>query len=140
MWGLWVVEAVLDDPERYVGEPKVEMSENDRQVFIALIMTESSFRQFAEDGSTLDSGIDCDGLAQICANPAIMDPALRWNPMENVYAGAKYFANLLDKWDGNYAMAIAEYKGAINTLPSGQTRPNPDHPVVSDLFDHLSLR
>lgn len=139
-YGLWVVEQVLDDPERWVQKEKVEMSENDQQVFIALILTESSFRQFAEDGSTIDSGIDCDGLAQLCNNPAVCNPDDRWNPFENVYCGARYFHELIEKWDGNYTMAVAEYKGAINTLPSGQTTPNPDHPAVSDLFTHLSLR
>jgi len=81
-FGLWVVEQVLDDSEKWVGEPTIEMSENDREVFIALILTESSFRQFDEDGSTLDSGIDCDGLAQLCNDPAVCSPEERWNPFE----------------------------------------------------------
>jgi len=139
-FGVGVVEQVLDDPERWVGEPTIEMSENDRQVFVALILTESSFRQFGEDGSTLDSGIDCDGLAQLCNDLTVCNPENRWNPFENVYCGARYFKELVEKWDGNYSLAVAEYKGAINTLPNGQTTPNPDHPAVRDLFAHLSLR
>lgn len=140
LFGLWVVEQVLEDPQKWVGKSKVRMSENDRQVFVALILTESSFLQFAEDGATLDSGIDCDGLAQLCNNPAVCNPNLRWNPFENAYCGAAYFKNLVEKWDGNYAKAIAEYKGAIKTLPNGRTIPNPDHPAVGMLFDFISVR
>ena len=138
-FGIWVVEQVLDDPERWVDREKVEMSDNDRQVFFALILTESSFIQFADDGSTLDSGIDCDGLAQLCNNPAVCDPEARWNPFENVYCGMRYFKELVEKWTGDYAMAIAEYKGAIEKR-NGKTVPIPDHPVVQELFDHLALR
>ena len=139
-FGIWVVEQVLDDPERWVEKEKVEMSDNDQQVFIALILTESSFRQFADDGSTLDSGIDCDGLAQLCNNPAVCPPDDRWNPFENVYCGMRYFKELVEKWSGDYGMAVAEYKGAINKRADGTTVPNPEHSVVQDLFDHLALR
>ena len=139
-FGLWVVAQVLDDPNRWVGKPLVEMSENDRQVFTALILTESSFQQFAQDGTTLDSGIDCDGLAQLCNDEAVCDPSVRWNPFENTYCGAVYFKELVEKWNGNYATAVAEYKGALDTLPNGQTVPNPKHEVVELLFDYLSLQ
>ena len=139
-WYKWLVEQVLDDPERWVQKDPLSFSENDRQLFISLILTESSFSQFDDDGSTLDSGIDCDGLAQICANPALMDPAMRWNPMENVYAGARYFEDLIEKWDGDYSMAVAEYKGALNKMPDGRTIPNPDHPAVQSVFANIRLR
>ena len=139
-FGLWVVAQVLDDPNRWVGKPLVEMSENDRQVFIALILTESSFQQFAQDGTTLDSGIDCDGLAQLCNDEAVCDPTVRWNPFENAYCGAAYFKELVEKWEGDYSSAIAEYKGAVDTLPDGRSVPNPKHEVVELLFDYLSLQ
>ena len=139
-WYEAVIERVLDDPERWVGKPSLDLSDNDQAIFLSLIMTESSFQQFDADGNTLDSGIDCDGLAQLCDNPAVCDPDLRWNPFENVYCGASYFKTLVTKWDGDYAMAVAEYKGALDTLPSGETAPNPDHPAVRSVFANVVLR
>lgn len=139
-WYKWMTEQVLKDPQRWVNKPYLELSDNDKAIFLSLVLTESSFVQFDETGTTIDSGIDCDGLAQLCDNPAVCDPDLRWNPMENVYCGARYFKSLVDKWNGDYAMAVAEYKGALNQLPSGETTPNPDHTAVRSVFANVTLR
>ena len=87
-WYLRMVEQVLDDPQKWVGKPELDFSENDRVLFLALILTESSFYQFDDQGRTLDSGIGCVGLAQLCKDPNVCDPLLRWNPLENIYCGA----------------------------------------------------
>jgi hypothetical protein len=117
----------------------LQLSPNDQEVFVALMLTESSLRPFDNEGEPVESSMGCLGLGQIC-NLSIMDPELRGDPEENAKAAATYFAELLKESDGDYSLAIAKYKGAFDTDgTTGQVIYNRSHDHVLSVFAFLRL-
>jgi soluble lytic murein transglycosylase-like protein len=92
-----------------------EKHELDADLIHAVIQTESEFNPRAE------SPVGAQGLMQLM--PALQqelgveDP---FDPRENIMAGAQYLKKLLDRHDGDVALALASY----NAGPANVTRYN----------------
>ncbi|MDP2671511.1 MAG: lytic transglycosylase domain-containing protein [bacterium] len=146
-----VITPVLDDFE----DP------NAAQVWLELLFTESSFyhwvprgtesadcsfiRESHENWEILNSGPVacgedlCVGLGQLSSFPEVCDPALRFDPFENVYCSARYFGELVDQYGGDFTKAVAKYKGAVNLTEYGTQIPDTQHPHVLMVFKQLTL-
>src|SRR5688572_13415046 len=110
---------VLDDGNREVVEDDAEFGREDLEPIIqeaaathgvdadlirAVIQTESQFNP------TAVSPVGAAGLMQLMPKTArslgLEDP---FNPRENVFTGVKYLSQLLDRYNGNTAIALAAY-------------------------------
>ncbi len=144
-WNVILVDMVLADPAPFVGrwipnpEP-IHLSENELAFVKAMALRESSLDHFDENGWAKDSGIDCDGILQICNDPNICPPDLRWIPTVNIYCGARYFRNLNEVYD-DFWMALAYYQGARKPDATGAlVLPDPDHPDIQLIAQYLRIR
>jgi len=144
-WNVILVDMVLADPAPFVGrwipnpEP-ISLSENELAFVKAMALRESSLVHFDEAGWAKDSGIDCDGILQICNDPNICPPDLRWIPTVNIYCGARYFRNLNLVYD-DFWMALAHYQGARKADETGAlTIPDPDNPDIQLIAQYLRIR
>ena len=99
-------EAALD--ERALLEPIIEEAAAahgvDSDLVRAVIQTESRFDPRAQ------SGVGAKGLMQLMPKTAkavgIEDP---FNPRENIFGGVKYLSQMLERYNGNTALALAAY-------------------------------
>lgn len=152
-----VILPILDDPS-FIGRAKIQIDENTRAVFLALLFTESSYLQWYPRGDETDcsflwqphdpseivtSGVVWEGtqfwgIGQV--GEGLCDP-LDWrDPWHNVYCAEDYFVRLVRIYDGDFTKAIAAYKGAADATPDGEVVVNPQHPHVRTLFeDYLTL-
>ena len=91
----------------------------DTYMTYAIIKAESNFKPDAESAS------EAIGLMQIM-EPTAMETAKKleldieeeylYNPELNIQIGLKYFADLLDKYDRNYSLAIIAYNAGIGNV------------------------
>ena len=76
----------------------------DEELIHAIVKQESCFNEGAH------SRVGAIGLMQLMPQTAlglrINDP---WNPEHNIQGGVKYIAEMLERFDGNYKLAIAAY-------------------------------
>ena len=76
----------------------------DEELIHAIVRQESCFNEGAH------SRVGAIGLMQLMPQTAlglrINDP---WNPEHNIQGGIKYIAEMLERFDGNYKLAIAAY-------------------------------
>jgi soluble lytic murein transglycosylase-like protein len=81
-----------------------DQHELDTNLLKAVIATESGGNAAAA------SNKDAKGLMQLIDSTAA-DMGVKdvWNPRENILGGAKYLRQLLDRFDGNLALALASY-------------------------------
>lgn len=100
--------------EKYAEEYKI-----DKYMVYAIIKAESNFNKDAESSS------DAVGLMQIMENTAIetankMDLNVTkedlYNPELNIQIGLKYFADLVEKYNKNYSLAIIAYNAGIGNV------------------------
>lgn len=144
-WYKLLGELVVKDPQRWVGEwipnPNLsDMTDNDEQVWIGLLVREDSLLQYDNTGETAqpqEENNDCRGLGQICPNPDICPVKLRWIPPVNLYCSARYFEDLVHKYNGGYDMAVAEYEGARKRDANGQLTaiPDPTNPDIQKIWE-----
>jgi transglycosylase-like protein with SLT domain len=94
--------------EREMLEPIIEEAAAahgvDSDLVRAVIQTESRFNPRAQ------SGVGAKGLMQLMPKTAkavgIEDP---FNPRENIFGGVKYLSQMMARYDGNTALALAAY-------------------------------
>ena len=82
-----------------------------KQLLVAVTKAESDF--------TPDATSYCDarGLMQIMPSAAeFLGVEDRYDPMQNIFGGAKYYSYLLDRYDGNIDLAIAGYGAGIGNV------------------------
>ncbi len=82
-----------------------------KQLLVAVTKAESDF--------TPDATSYCDarGLMQIMPSAAdFLGVEDRYDPMQNIFGGAKYYSYLLDRYDGNLDLAIAGYGAGIGNV------------------------
>ena len=82
-----------------------------KQLLVAVTKAESDF--------TVDATSYCDarGLMQIMPSAAeFLGVEDRYDPMQNIFGGAKYYSYLLDRYDGNLDLAIAGYGAGIGNV------------------------
>ena len=100
--------------EKYADEYKI-----DKYMVYALIKAESNFNKNAKSSS------DAVGLMQIMENTAIetankmnlnVTEKDLYNPELNIQIGLKYFADLVEKYDENYSLAIIAYNAGIGNV------------------------
>ena len=100
--------------EKYAEEYNI-----DKYLVYAIIKAESNFK---EDAKSVSNAV---GLMQIMEATAIetankMDLNIvesdLYNPELNIRLGIKYFANLLDKYNNNYNLAIIAYNAGIGNV------------------------
>jgi hypothetical protein len=90
----------------------------------AVVLTESAFNPFAV------SRVGAQGLMQLMpATANRMGVTDSLDPRQNVFAGTKYLSQLLDRFDGNVALALAGYNAGPAKVaryhgipPFGETR------------------
>lgn len=100
------VEEEID--EREALEPIIQEAASlhgvDPDLVKAIIQTESRFNPRAT------SGVGAQGLMQLMPNTAkavgIEDP---FDPRQNIFGGVKYLRQMLERYDGNTALALAAY-------------------------------
>jgi hypothetical protein len=100
-------EAEAVDP-REMLDPIIEEAANahgvDADLVRAVIQTESRFDPRAQ------SGVGAQGLMQLMPKTAkavgIEDP---FDPRQNIFGGVKYLSQLMDRYNGNTALALAAY-------------------------------
>lgn len=82
-----------------------------KQLLVAVTKAESDF--------TPDATSYCDarGLMQIMPSAAeFLGVEDRYDPMQNIFGGAKYYSYLLDRYDGDIDLAIAGYGAGIGNV------------------------
>lgn len=82
-----------------------------KQLLVAVTKAESDF--------TPDATSYCDarGLMQIMPSAAkFLGVEDRYDPMQNIFGGAKYYSYLLDKYNGDIDLAIAGYGAGIGNV------------------------
>ncbi len=97
------LEEIIDMASEKYNVPK--------QLLTAVIKAESDF--------TPDATSYCDarGLMQIMPSAAeFLGVEDRYDPMQNVFGGAKYYSYLLDRYDGDLDLAIAGYGAGIGNV------------------------
>jgi hypothetical protein len=152
-----VILPILDNPQPIIGRGKLEVDENTRTVFLALLFTESGYQQWYPRGDETDcsflwephdpseiqtsgvvwNGTQFWGIGQVGEH--LCDPLDWHDPWQNTYCSWDYFVWLVREYDGDFTKAVAAYKGAVNEAPNGEMVVNTQHPHVLMLFDHLTL-
>lgn len=82
-----------------------------KQLLVAVTKAESDF--------TPDATSYCDarGLMQIMPSAAeFLGVEDRYDPMQNIFGGAKYYSYLLDRYDGDLDLAIAGYGAGVGNV------------------------
>ena len=82
-----------------------------KQLLVAVTKAESDF--------TPDATSYCDarGLMQIMPSAAeFLGVEDRYDPMQNIFGGAKYYSYLLNKYNGDLDLAIAGYGAGIGNV------------------------
>ncbi len=97
-----------------------EINEIDPMWIYAIIKVESNFDADATSGS------GAKGLMQLMDNTAAdlakelnikdFESTMLYNPEINIMLGTRYFNQLINKYDGNYYLAIAAYNGGIGNV------------------------
>ena len=97
-----------------------EMNDIDPMWIYAIIKVESNFDKNATSGS------GAKGLMQLMDSTAIeiskhinlenFESDMLYDPEINIMLGTRYFVELLDRYDGNYYLAIAAYNGGIGNV------------------------
>lgn len=98
-----------------IDRPALDLDDNEIVLWQALFCTEVSCNPWDEHGNAKVSSAGCVGASQIC-NMSICGGVTerdRRNPEMSMYLGACYFAELIERYDGDYTLAIAAYKGAL---------------------------
>jgi len=101
-------DAAVEIDEREALEPIIQEAASlhgvDPDLVKAIIQTESRFNPRAT------SGVGAQGLMQLMPNTAkavgIEDP---FDPRQNIFGGVKYLSQMLERYDGNTALALAAY-------------------------------
>jgi soluble lytic murein transglycosylase-like protein len=118
---------VTDDPQRAFDgfiEEAAALYGVSSDLVRAVIQTESGFDPQAV------SGVGAKGLMQIMPRTAralgVKDP---FDPRDNIFGGVKYLSMLLEKYNGNVALALASYNAGPGNVrkhggipPFGETR------------------
>jgi hypothetical protein len=112
-----------------VDQPPIPFTDDERNVFIALLYTESNLRPYNEAGDLLTSEAGCKGIAQLCGHLLTFETAD--NQMWAIYVAADYFKDLLNQSNGDYLMALKSYKGSTDDSTTYQ---------ADRTFDYLRLR
>jgi hypothetical protein len=98
-----------------VDRPALTLDGNGIALWQALFCTEVSCQPWDEYGNAKVSSAGCVGASQIC-NMTICGGVTerdRRNPEMSLYLGACYLQELIERYDGDYRMAVAAYKGAL---------------------------
>ena len=84
-------------------------------LFERQIQQESGFDPNAK-GPVLRSGEYALGLAQLLPGTALDMGVMRIDPIDNLRGGAKYLRMLLDKYNGDYRLALAAYNAGMGNV------------------------
>jgi hypothetical protein len=82
----------------------------DPDMFVRQIQQESGFDPNAK------SSAGALGLAQLMPGTALDMGVLRIDPMQNLEGGAKYMRMLLDRYNGDYRLALAAYNAGMGSV------------------------
>lgn len=94
---------------QYLAESAAHYHKVDPLLLRAVIHQESRSNHYAKDGAVITSRKGAKGLTQLMPSTAWelqVDPL---DPWANVYGGAKYLRQMLDKYNNNLPLALAAY-------------------------------
>lgn len=97
-----------------LDEPAIEFTDNEAAMFVVLGYTESNLNPYDEFGNhkwshDKDGNPVAVGIYQLAGG--LITPETRDNDEANIYAGAKYWRELLDEHDGDMTASLEAYKG-----------------------------
>lgn len=122
LWGIKEVALKINYPKKYEEHVEKYAKENelDPLLVYAIIKAESNFKPDVVSSSKAI------GLMQLLESTAkekaekeeipFTSAADLYDPQKNIQLGCAYFAELLDNYDGNLALAVAAYNAGIGNV------------------------